>query len=429
MDLKLKFRDIFFKDSRIQTNKIAILSFISLLIGVMVFEYAEGVYWYELLNMYSIINGLVMGVFFTVMVYLVCIAVEDDMFATGNADRLVDMTVKLTVGSAVVIIILLLIGEWGFYSIISAAAMALVIFLFGEILAISIENGIRPNKAFTGDTIVMIAFCVIFALTIFYTQFSGGNDYFYVSFMNVLTSLICAVVFTLPVAMIAYSLEGYGNFDPKPRFTRVSFDDLFSMDVPLKNASLPDVKKSIEEFGEVKEWLGDDYSVRYFSFKNEDVGKEIMESMDNPGGLISIDNAKYTVLKKTQDNSYTVFDFKDSHALAVSGGNLELLMRVMESVRYEIVKPADDQGIIPLNEKSTGLALNPVCDVCGSKLDTDTSFFVPDKVFYSSKKYRQWIKNHYSLLDSQVAESISEMEKNDTTEGSAVCKDCIELFD
>jgi len=432
MDLKLMFKDIFFRNSRIETNKIAIASFISILIGVILFDYEQGVYWYGLINLQSIINGLVMGVFFTVMIYLVCLALEENMFGTGNADKLIDRTVKLTVVSAVVIFIALLIGGWLFYSIISAAAMALAIFLFGEILAICIENNVAPNNELNANTLVTATFCIIFAFTIFYTQFFNIDGYFYVSFQNVLTSLICAVVFTLPVMMIAYSLEIYGNFEVKPRFTRVSFDDLFSMDVFVKNASLPDygfyVKKEVEEFGEVKEWIGDDYSVRFFSFKNDEIRKEIQDSLGTLEGFMRINHGRYTVLKKTSDNSYRVFDFTCTHALSITGNDLELLTRLMENVRYDAGKTTEEADIVPLNQKSARIALNPVCDVCGSKLDADQSFFVPTKTFYSSKKYREWVKNHYSLLDSQVAESIGEMEKNDTTEGSAVCKDCIGLF-
>ncbi|MBQ6099274.1 MAG: hypothetical protein IJL02_05360 [Methanobrevibacter sp.] len=94
-----------------------------------------------------------------------------------------------------------------------------------------------------------------------------------------------------------------------------------------------------------------------------------------------------------------------------------------------VKKQTNDKGILPLREKQHLLQTSsPVCDVCNKPLNIDKSFFVPNSVFYSSKEYRLWYRDHTMLLGPDYEARLRMMEMNDPTEGSAVCEDCIRMF-
>lgn len=88
----------------------------------------------------------------------------------------------------------------------------------------------------------------------------------------------------------------------------------------------------------------------------------------------------------------------------------------------------DSKGIIPLKEKDIDQSSSPVCAVCGEPLDIDKSWFVPNAIFKDSDEYEE-VKD-LSPLSELEAEFDSKMmvEKDDSAEGSAVCKDCIKFF-
>lgn len=80
-----------------------------------------------------------------------------------------------------------------------------------------------------------------------------------------------------------------------------------------------------------------------------------------------------------------------------------------------IFKPIADDGLI--------------CDVCNSSIE-DGGYYVPNKVFYSSEKYRKWLLEHNEEIEnsSELNDFISSLEVLDNSEESAVCKECIHLF-
>lgn len=89
-------------------------------------------------------------------------------------------------------------------------------------------------------------------------------------------------------------------------------------------------------------------------------------------------------------------------------------------------------GILPLtNKKELLVKGTPVCDVCNKQINIKESWFVPNDIFYSSEEYRKWNKDHFPLneTDSQFNKRINDMQKNDPTEGSAVCDNCIHMFE
>ena len=77
---------------------------------------------------------------------------------------------------------------------------------------------------------------------------------------------------------------------------------------------------------------------------------------------------------------------------------------------------------------------NGVCDVCNSALQGKKAWIVPNAVFYASPGYRQHQKNTMAffgrnLSDAQVDMMILDMAAKDHSIGSAVCEDCIAMFE
>ena len=74
-----------------------------------------------------------------------------------------------------------------------------------------------------------------------------------------------------------------------------------------------------------------------------------------------------------------------------------------------------------------------VCDVCANSLNGISAYFVTNTVFYNSKKYRDYAKDH-SMARRFAGVPIddayfAEMQANDKSPGSAVCEKCIHLFE
>jgi len=73
-----------------------------------------------------------------------------------------------------------------------------------------------------------------------------------------------------------------------------------------------------------------------------------------------------------------------------------------------------------------------VCDVCNASLSGRTAYLVPNKVFYNSKKYREQQKNSPMAILMGVPMDdayFSLMQAQDQSQGSAVCENCIHLFE
>lgn len=453
MDFKLKVKNYFFNsfpEFSIRTTKISIVTFIVVFLGTWLYQ---GIYysWYPLMFMFA--NSFCFAIVLTAMVNFVSLAIEHDMFESKNAEKLLNQVKKLTIGSFVASLIFATIG-WGFYSvqdsilnILGVIGVTLIIFLFGQILAVSIENGIRINRDFPQkvNTLTIGSFLIIFTFFVVFT-ISGYADivpYYEIYYIITVSGLIGAVTFSFPIFLMANALAVYMDnagekYAPSSSLKRVIFDDEFSMELPKYNASLSDygfeVQEPIDEnFGQLKQWFGGNVSIKYFSFKNEDIKNEILADMENVSNLEKVPHDKYIIQKDNTHNIYNVFNFRDIYAVELSGDDLNLLLRLMDTVRFKKVDSElylSDSGIMPLKEK--GLSLPPIsaCDVCNKTLDVDKSWFVPNKVFYGSQKYREWNRAHYPLSesDSDFNLRMMWMETNDKTEGSAVCEECIELF-
>ena len=104
---------------------------------------------------------------------------------------------------------------------------------------------------------------------------------------------------------------------------------------------------------------------------------------------------------------------------------------VYESVKKDIIpkeKPENIQTKISFPQY-TG---SGVCDVCNSPLNDTTAYIVPNKVFYNSHKYRNYVKNSVmtSLMGIPINDAyFAQMQARDTSAGSAVCKNCIYMFE
>ena len=457
MKVKNHFFNIF-PEFNINTTRISIVTFVWVFLGTCLYQWIY-YYWYPLMVVFA--DSFCFAIVLTAMVNFVALAIEHDMFETKNADKLLDQVKKLTIGSFVATLIFAVIG-WGFYSVqdiilnlLVVIGVTLIIFLFGQILAVSIENGIRINRDFTQkvNTLTVGSFLIIFTffavLTIIdYADMVANYEIYYITTVS---GLVGALTFSLPMFLMANALAVYmDNAGEKhalpsssPSLKRVTFDDEFAMELPKNIVSLPDygfeVQEPIDEnFGQLKQWFGGNVSIKYFSFKNDDIRNEIRDDMENIPDLENVPHNKYIIQKDNAKNIYNVFNFQGNYALELSGMDLNLLLKLMDTVVFNKVESTQvasiqslsDKGIVPLKDSGLSLPATPVCDVCNKYLDVDKSWFVPNKAFYGSQKYRDWNRANYPLseTDSEFNLRMMWMETNDTTEGSAVCEECIELF-
>jgi hypothetical protein len=82
-----------------------------------------------------------------------------------------------------------------------------------------------------------------------------------------------------------------------------------------------------------------------------------------------------------------------------------------------------------------------VCDACGNSIKGVTAFLVPNNVFYDSKEWREYFHktNPYievlskvlpDMSDDEISdEQIRRMRKDDKSNGSAICENCIHMFE
>ena len=74
-----------------------------------------------------------------------------------------------------------------------------------------------------------------------------------------------------------------------------------------------------------------------------------------------------------------------------------------------------------------------VCDVCNKPLSGITAYIVPNQVFYSSPKYRDyWCNSPFVAMlggtRQQKEAALNQQAAMDKSPGSAVCEDCIHMF-
>lgn len=73
------------------------------------------------------------------------------------------------------------------------------------------------------------------------------------------------------------------------------------------------------------------------------------------------------------------------------------------------------------------------CDVCSKMVKPYEAYLVPVDIFYDSEEYREYLKNHpkaKSIIASKgIDQYVSEMRKQDNTDNSTICPDCIYMFE
>lgn len=70
-----------------------------------------------------------------------------------------------------------------------------------------------------------------------------------------------------------------------------------------------------------------------------------------------------------------------------------------------------------------------VCDVCNRSLGDCKAWIVPNDVFYSSSQYRQRLKSTTNIFGIRMTDAdIDRMRMMDRSAGSAVCENCIGMF-
>ena len=73
-----------------------------------------------------------------------------------------------------------------------------------------------------------------------------------------------------------------------------------------------------------------------------------------------------------------------------------------------------------------------VCDVCNGPLEGKRAYIVPNHTFYTSRKYRNWVNTNglnamFGIITPDA--EFDRREAMDHSAGSAVCEDCIHLFE
>ncbi len=74
-----------------------------------------------------------------------------------------------------------------------------------------------------------------------------------------------------------------------------------------------------------------------------------------------------------------------------------------------------------------------VCDVCNRGIGPNDAYLVPVKVFYGSKQYKNWLSqgplSSMIKLVGGVDAYILNLRSMDSSTYSAVCSDCVHMFD
>ena len=73
-----------------------------------------------------------------------------------------------------------------------------------------------------------------------------------------------------------------------------------------------------------------------------------------------------------------------------------------------------------------------VCDVCNCSLNGKRAYIVPNHTFYTSRKYRNWVNSNGMNAMFGIITPDAEFDRReamDHSAGSAVCEDCIHLFE
>jgi uncharacterized membrane protein YhaH (DUF805 family) len=75
-----------------------------------------------------------------------------------------------------------------------------------------------------------------------------------------------------------------------------------------------------------------------------------------------------------------------------------------------------------------------VCDVCNQSIGPNDAYLVPVSVFYGSRKYKEWLTTGpmsfmIQMSGSNVDAYIANARAMDPTTHSAVCSDCIHMFE
>jgi len=72
-----------------------------------------------------------------------------------------------------------------------------------------------------------------------------------------------------------------------------------------------------------------------------------------------------------------------------------------------------------------------MCDVCNQPLSGKKAWIVPNDVFYASPKYRQQHREQTQMMGMSALQANSapdQMRMIDTSPGSAICENCIDMF-
>jgi hypothetical protein len=96
-----------------------------------------------------------------------------------------------------------------------------------------------------------------------------------------------------------------------------------------------------------------------------------------------------------------------------------------EAVLKKVATKAKDSNVVSNYASYPPYSGSGVCDVCHRSLSGVKAYLVPNSVFYSSPKWRALFKSiNFMATDADI-----ERRRNlDTSQGSAVCENCIHMF-
>jgi hypothetical protein len=96
-----------------------------------------------------------------------------------------------------------------------------------------------------------------------------------------------------------------------------------------------------------------------------------------------------------------------------------------EAFLKEVATKAKDSNVVSNYASYPPYSGSGVCDVCNRSLSGVKAYVVPNRVFYNSPKWRARFKSiNFMATDADI----ERMRNLDTSQGSAVCENCIHMF-
>lgn len=113
---------------------------------------------------------------------------------------------------------------------------------------------------------------------------------------------------------------------------------------------------------------------------------------------------------------------------------LPVVQRLRGEYQKSEQKPKDDADATVRSPKHRfeSYSGSGICDVCNRSFGPGEAYLVPANIFYNSKKYKEWVARTFGPMIQAaggIEAYIAHMRAVDSTTHSAVCSECVHLFE